>query len=150
MTDLLALLGDEWAVRKPEAAKLVEECTGKDRRDVSHGCRACGRAPLTWSDAYGTYLDGMGRPTRCNYCRSCVGSGRTAVRDPWTDELLAWNGAPCLYCAGTGWTGHAWNCDQLWHHDHMTIHEWYPATVYGVTFDGRTVFPESSEQEQGQ
>jgi len=142
MSDLLDLLGDEWAAPAP-----VEACTHEDRLDATHGCRACGRAPLKWSDAYGTYLDGMGRIARCGHCPSCVGSGRTSVRDPWTGKLLDWRGAPCLYCGGTGWTHHAWDCGPEWHRAHMRIQEPEPATVFGVTFDGRTVMPESTEQE---
>jgi hypothetical protein len=139
MTDLLALLGDEWAPRAAPVA--VAECSHEDRLDATHGCRSCGRAPTTWSEVLGSYIDGMGRITRCGYCTSCVGSGRTSVRDPWTDELLDWAGAPCRRCAGTGWTEHAWDCGPDHHRHHMGVHELAPATVWGVTFDGRTVFP---------
>ena len=66
VADLLDLLGDEWKVIAPVS------CTAEDRLSATHGCRACGRAPSTWSEAYGCYLDGMGRPTRCGYCNSCV------------------------------------------------------------------------------
>jgi hypothetical protein len=134
MTDLLSMLGDEWAPPAPVVA-----CSSEDRLDATHGCRSCGRAPTTWSEVHGCYLDGMGRRTRCNYCPSCVGSGRTSVRDPWTDKLLDWRGAPCRYCEG-GWTSHAWDCSPEWHERGMVIHPLEPATVWGVTFDGRTVF----------
>jgi hypothetical protein len=136
MTDLLSLLGDGWAP-KP----VVVPCSSDDRLDATHGCRSCGRAPTTWSDVHGGYIDGMGRLTRCGYCASCVGSGRTSVRDPWSDELLDWRGAPCRYCAGTGWTSHAWDCGPTHHQAHMTIRVSGPVSVWGVTFDGRTVIP---------
>lgn len=142
MSDLLALLGDEWA---PAKATPAEKCSSEDRLDATHGCRSCGRAPTKWSDYLGGYIDGMGRLTRCSYCASCVGSGRTSVRDPWTDELLAWNGAPCLYCGGTGWLSHAWDCSTFHHEHHMRIREPEPATVWGVTFDGRTVMPNHTD-----
>jgi len=141
--DLLELLGDEWAlpdVDAPSTSRWL--CNHKDRDTATHGCPESGRAPLTWSDAYGMYLDGMGRIARCGYCVSCVGTGRTSVRDPWTDELIDWRGAPCRYCRGTGWTHHSWDCDPARDHlHHMTVHEPEPATAFGVTFDGRTVVP---------
>jgi len=142
MSDLLALLGGEWAPAAPRPA--VPKCSAEDRLNATHGCRACGRAPLTWSDAYGAYLDGMGRPTRCGYCASCIGSGRTSVRDPWTDELLDYRGAPCRACAGTGWLSHAWDCGPERHQHHMTIRTPEPVRVWGVTYDGRTVIPGES------
>ena len=139
MSDLLDLLGVEWAPPAPP-------CSADDRLDVTHGCRSCGRPPTRWDDVTGAYLDGMGRPTRCNYCHSCVGSGRTSIRDPWTDELLAYDGAPCRYCAGTGWLVHAWDCDPACHARAKQVHEWAPATCWGVTFDGRTVAPWDTNQ----
>lgn len=155
MSDLLALLGDEWALPEVDEESGVAvkpsrwACSHKgERENATHGCRESGIAPTTWSDYLGGYIDGMGRLTRCSYCYSCVGSGRTAVRDPWTDALLDWNGAPCRYCEGTGWTNHAWDCTEETHLAHMTIKTWRPATVWGVTFDGRTVLPEPNEQEQ--
>lgn len=135
MPDLLDLLGTEWAPVVP--------CTSDDRLNATHGCRSCGRAPLKWSEVHGNYIDGMGRITRCSYCHSCIGSGRTSIRDAWTDQLLDRYGAPCRSCEGTGWTSHAWACgEDIGHPDGWTIKPWAPATVWGVTFDGRTVFPE--------
>ncbi|NYE20522.1 hypothetical protein [Microbacterium immunditiarum] len=144
MSDLLELLGDEWTL--PDVAEIVPEarrwsCKHPDRDTATHGCRESGRAPLTWSDVYGAYVDGMGRIARCGYCVSCIGSGRTSVRDPWTDELVDYRGAPCRMCSGTGWTEHAWDCNPDWHRHHMTIRVPEPATAFGVTFDGRTVVP---------
>lgn len=145
MSDLLDLLGDEWAAPVEDEAPTGRwSCSHKgERENVTHGCRESGRVPTKWSEALLAYVDGMGRITTCGYCHSCIGSGRTSVRDPWTDELLDWKGAPCRSCAGTGWTEHAWDCGlDDWHErTGWTIKEPAPATVWGVTFDGRTVLP---------
>ena len=144
MSDALFDLDDFEETRPQRAPKVFTgHCEHRgERENATHGCPESGRAPLTWSEVYGAYIDGMGRITRCNYYPSCVSSGRTSVRDPWTDELLDWRGAPCRFCDGTGWTSHAWDCSEEHHRAHMKIREWEPVTVWGVTFDGRTVFPE--------
>jgi hypothetical protein len=155
MSDLLALLGDEWTIPEVDEESGVRvkpsrwSCSHKgERESATHGCPESGRAPTTWSDVLGGYIDGMGRLTRCSSCNSCIGSGRTSVRDPWTDELLDWKGAPCRFCDGTGWTNHAHDCDPEWHTRVLRIHDWEPATVWGVTFDGRTVFPNQQNRSQ--
>lgn len=134
MSDLLALLGGEWAPAPPPSPQPL--CTSEDRLDATHGCPACGRAPTVWSEAYGGYLDGMGRFTRCSYCAGCIGTGRTALRDPWTDELVAWNGAPCISCQGTGYNHHRWDCDGQ--HGHLEPRGPQRVEAFGVTFDGRS------------
>ncbi|WP_156760010.1 hypothetical protein [Microbacterium karelineae] len=112
-SDLLDLLGGEWAdLGKTEDKTLPpapdQECTCSrdDRSRVTHGCRALGIAPTRWDEVFGGYVDGMGRPVGCAYCFSCMSSGRTALRDPWTDALLDWRGAPCAQCWGTGYHHH--------------------------------------------
>lgn len=143
MSDLLALLGDEWAL-PDEDAPTARGCTHKDRDNVTHGCRESGRTPTRWSDVGAAgYVDGMGRRVSCSYCFGCIGSGRTSIRDPWTDELIDWSGAPCPACHGTGWTSHAWDCDgtRPHHHSHMTVKEQAPATAFGVLYNGRIVLP---------
>lgn len=131
MSDLLEALGGEWAAP-------IEKCSAEDRLSATHGCRSCGRAPTTWLDGWG-YVDGMGRTTRCGYCASCIGTGRTALRDPWTDALLAWHGAPCLYCQGSGYLYHRWDC--AGGHGHLEPQPSRPVEFFGVTFDGRTFVP---------
>ena len=100
--DLLELLGDDWAPPAPP-------CSAGDRLDATHGCRHCGRAPRRWSEAYGAYIDGMGRITKCGHCPSCGGSGWTLLRDPWTDMPVSnWWEVPCQRCYG-GYSYHAWD-----------------------------------------
>ena len=141
MSDLLALLGAEWAPQAPP-------CSVDDRLSALHGCPSCMRAPTHWDEVTGAYLDGMGRPTHCGYCYSCVGSGRTSIRDPWTDELLDYAGAPCPYCAGTGWLSHGWDCDPAWHQRAMVVHEWEPPSCWGVIWNGSTVAPWDTRPER--
>ncbi|GAA3948838.1 hypothetical protein [Microbacterium soli] len=145
MSDLLDLLGDEWAL-PDEDAPISRGCKHPDRDLVTHGCRESGRAPREWRDVgAGGYVDGMGRWTACMYCSSCIGTGRTSIRDPWTDELLDWAGANCLYCRGTGFIYHAYDCAASGFHERnhsmWRIREPIPAAAFGVTFDGRTLVP---------
>lgn len=142
MSDLLDLLGDEWAL-PAEDAPTAGGCKHSDRDRATHGCRESGRVPRTWSDVGpGGYVDGMGRHTQCSYCAACVGSGRVHIRDPWTDQIIPRSAANCVYCAGTGWLSHAWDCDGSWHERaHWTIREPVPANAFGVAFPGRTVIP---------
>lgn len=148
MSDLLSMLGDEWAL--PDADEPSDHrCTHPDRANVTHGCRESGRVPLHWSDVGDAgYVDGMGRRTRCNYCSACVGSGRVMIRDPWTDMPVPspipghWHAsASCLYCGGTGWIGHAWDCDGAWHAKSFPIKEPLPAEAFGIAYPRRTVIP---------
>lgn len=138
MSDLLDLLGDEWALPEaPEPPAPRWSCKCPDREDVTHGCRESGRTPSRWSDVLGGYVDGMGRPVGCSYCFSCVSTGRTSLRDPWTDALVEWAGAPCLYCDGTGYDHHRWDCDG----NHGHLQPWprlERIEHFGVTWDGRT------------
>lgn len=138
MSDLLDLLGDEWAL-PAEPAPAARGCKHKDRDNVTHGCRESGRTPSSWSDVAGGYVDGMGRRASCSYCPSCIGSGRTSIRDPWTDALIESHGAPCPGCHGTGWIGHKWDCDPAWHAEHWPVRIPEPATAFGVLFDGSIV-----------
>lgn len=139
---LLDVFGGEWADPKPVEPKPAKvsrwSCKHEDRDSALHGCPESGRAPLHWSDAYGAYLDGMGRYARCAHCASCGGTGWSLLRDPWTDAPLAWWGAPCLYCSA-GWLHHSWRCEG--HGDDSARRE--PRTVehWGVTHDGRTFLP---------
>lgn len=113
-------------------------CSHKgERENATHGCPESGRAPTTWSEAHGGYVDGMGRLDRCGYCASCAGTGWTVLRDPWTDQLVDWWAVPCLYCYA-GWLYHSWRCE-----GHDDAHKRKPRTVehWGVTFDGRTFLP---------
>jgi len=143
MSDLLALLGGEWAAPDvdEEAVPVAPprwSCSHKgERENATHGCPESGRAPTTWSEALGGYVDGMGRLTRCASCSSCSGTGWTLLRDPWTDAPLTWWGAPCLYCTA-GWSHHAWDCaghDDEYRREPRTVEAW------GVTSDGRTFLP---------
>lgn len=144
MADLLDMLGGEWVL--PDEDDAPRTCKHPDRANVTHGCRESGRVPLTWSDVGAPgYVDGMGRPTSCGYCFSCMGSGRTAIRDPWTDALIDWQGANCLYCRGTGFMTHAHDCAERNFHElnngQWRVREPIRATGFGITFDRRTVVP---------
>lgn len=151
MSDLLDLLGGEWATPSPvtldsdehEPDSAAGRCPHSydERMSVTHGCPESGRAPLTWDDVAGTYLDGMGRATRCSYCPSCVGTGRTVLRDPWTDKLVADGSmaAPCALCFGTGYLRHAWDCGPDRDHKHLTPRpQAQTIPEFGVTVDRRT------------
>lgn len=155
--DLLDLLGGEWATPDPVASDAGDEQEGSEpdpavatgrcshpydeRVSVTHGCPESGRAPLEWNDVAGTYIDGMGRATRCSYCPSCVGTGRTVLRDPWTDELVAGGHAvaPCVLCFGTGYLRHAWDCGPDRDHAHLTPRpQAQIVPAFGITVDRRT------------
>ena len=69
-----------------------------EKHGATHGCPECGIAPSPWNEAYGAYMDGMGRFSRCGSCASCAGSGWTLLRDPWTGEpVSSWHEVPCSY-----------------------------------------------------
>lgn len=141
MSDLLDLLGDEWAL-PDEDEPTARGCKHRDRDLVTHGCRESGRVPSVWSDIGAAgYVDGMGRPTKCSYCSACIGSGRVHIRDAWTDQIIPRSAANCVYCDGTGWHGHAWDCDGTWHAWALPVHEPIPATSFGIAFPRRTVIP---------
>ena len=143
MSDLLDLLGGEWAA--PPAAVFKVPSTAKptwvrhiEKHGGNHGCSECGLAPTTWSEAYGAYIDGMGRISKCGYCPSCAGTGWTLLRDPWTGRpASSWHEVPCLYCYG-GWRSHAWDCTG---HDDDYNRQPNTVTTYGTTADGRIYFP---------
>lgn len=149
--DLLELLGDDWAPPAPP-------CSAGDRLDATHGCRHCGRAPRRWSEAYGAYIDGMGRITKCGHCPSCGGSGWTLLRDPWTDMPVSnWWEVPCQWCYG-GYSYHAWDCaghpDEAYKLEPRTVTAWGIGSRRVTYLPGEVVAPDPrlctnhNEQEQ--
>ena len=146
--DLLDLLGAEWAGLGTPAAEPDEDvfgsvaaarcsCSRDARTAVTLGCRESGLAPMHWDDAFGGYVDGMGRPRGCAYCHSCIGTGRTSLRDPWTGDLVDWAGAPCRACMGTGYHHHGIDCAG----EHGHLEPWEQLQViaaFGVTAHGET------------
>lgn len=137
--DLLEALGGEWAPPAPA-------CSHEDRLHATHGCRSCGRAPRTWSAAYGAYLDGMGRIITCGHCPSCAGSGWTLLRDPWTDMPVSnWWAVPCRYCYG-GFLHHAWDCaghpDDAYKLEPRTVTAWGVASRSITYLPGEVVAPD--------